>query len=645
MANIAQPTYAFGPFRLHSSEDLLERNGNLIRLTPKAAATLLLLVKRSGHIVTKEEFLQEVWLDTFVEEGILYQNIATLRRVLGESPDSGAYIETIPKRGYRFRATVKIVESDSLPENLPILNPGVELPFVASDSTAAQSPTKKLGWVNWGLIFLLLIALAAGSFYFWHTYRSGKQFVGTPVATLAVLPVQNLTGHPEDDYLCVGVSDELITQLRQVSASHLLVIAYSSVWTLKVQAQSNEKVQEILGADYLLESKLVWIVDEVTVQSQLIRARDKKVLWSGVYLPDIVGLLNTRQQVSAALSSDMRVKFEAPASLRAGAMTTNQDAYRSYLKGRYYWNARTRKDLEQAVLQFNAALASDPTYARAYAGLADCYNLMVYYGWIPGPEGIPRANAASHKALELDDQLAEAHAALGYSDFFWNHDWQDAGLEFQKAIQLDPAYIPAHQWFALYLVANNRSQGAIEHIQIALRLDPLSNGVRAGAGYVYYFSRQYGNAIEQCDLILSADPDFMIAHAVRGLALEQKGSPEDAVKEFERAVQLQGGVSPIYFGYLAHAEISAGRNEEGRRILDRLERVARHDYAGPVNLAAIYVALGQNSEAVRWLRSAIDNGDGAIVWLRVDPRFDALRNDSQFQQMLRSLDSQSKSAK
>jgi tetratricopeptide (TPR) repeat protein len=398
--------------------------------------------------------------------------------------------------------------------------------------------------------------------------------------------------------------------------------------TYKGSGKTVPQIAGELGVDYLLEGSVREAGEKIRVTAQLIRVRDQTHLWAQSYDRDLGDMLKVQTEIAESVASSIELRLtDAMRTRLAKTNPVNPQAYQAYLQGRYYWNTRTREGLLKSIDYYNQALQLDPADARAYAGIADAYNLLSFYGYIKSEEVVNRATAAARKALELDDNLAEAHASLAYSNFYWWWDWPQAEHDFLRAIELDDNYLPAHQWYALYLAAAGREQQALQQIERAKELDPLSPAVRAGAAFVDYFARRYDDAVRECNTALTANPKFMPALYVRGLAYEAKGNLDGAIADFQSAVSISDTGAWIYLGALGHAYGISGKRAEAEALLAEMEKRSKQEYVGPYNQAVISAGLGDKQQTVVSLQHAWDAGDAAMTWLRVDPRFEAVRSD------------------
>jgi len=605
--------YRFGPYRLDPVEGLLMEGERKVPLTPKALQTLLILLQNQGRLVEKEELLQKVWPDTFVEESTLAQNVSTLRKQLKDDRSDATYIETVPKRGYRFVAPVEVVEASSQPA-------AAVTKKLASELLVSPKRSWRFVWISLGLVAVVSLA----GVLTWR-YRS-KQAAKRPL--LIVLPVENLTGDPNQEFLSDGLTEELIAQLGSLDADKLGIIARTSSMTYKGSGKTVPQIGKELGVDYLLEGSIREAGEKVRVTAQLIRVRDQTHLWAQSYDREAKDLLKLQTEIAESVASSIELQLTNATRTRlAKASPVDPQAYQTYLQGRYYWNTRSQEGLLKSVDYYNRSLQLDPLNARAYAGLADAYNLLSYYGYVKGKENVDRATAAARKALELDDNLAEAHASLAYSNFYWWWKWPEAERDFRRAIELDDNYLPAHQWYALFLTANGRPLEGLREIERAKELDPLSPAVRAGSAFVNYFARRYDDAIAECNTALATNPKLMSALYVRGLSYEAKGDTDKAIVDFQGAIDLSNVGAWIYVGALGHAYGISGRRSDAQAVLARMEKSSGQDFVGSFNVAVIWAGLGDRQKTVAFLQSAWKEEDAAMTWLRVDPRFDSVRSD------------------
>jgi len=614
----SQCLYEFGPFQLDHSERRLSQQGRPVPLTPKAFQTLLVLVQNPGRVVEKEELLKTVWPDTFVEEATLAQNVFTLRKQLGDDRSEAIYIETVPKRGYRFVAPVRLIEPAPVPE---------------AERSGEGGPT---GWFSnrrrlWITAAVLGCTVAAGSAYFVRRMVKPRHR-----AMLAVLPVQNLSGNEERSYLTDGLTEEIITQLGAMDPERLGVIARTSSMAYKNTTKTVEQIGRELRVDYILESSLRESGLGTRITAQLINASDQARIWSQDYDAPAGGIVAVEDEVGRAVASQIQLELGSRARQRlARARAENPESHDLYLQGRYFWNSRTHDGLGKSLTLFYQAAEKDPSNARAYAGVADAYNMMMFYGYSPGAGSLVKAKAAAQKAIELDESLPEGHAALGYMQFMWLWEWPSAEEEFRRAIALDPNYVPAHHWFALYLSAMGRSEEAMEQIRQAREIDPLSLIVRAAAGLTAYHAGKYDLAIAECKSALDVNPNFIPAITVLGHAYAQKKMYGEAEAAYQKTVQLTNGATMSYLADLGYLYAVSGKSREAMKIVDAFhDRDRQMPYVPFTFDALIYAGLNEREKAVASLERAEQQNDAGLIWLRSDPRWASIRTDPRLASLL-----------
>jgi TolB-like protein/DNA-binding winged helix-turn-helix (wHTH) protein/Flp pilus assembly protein TadD len=603
----------FGNLELDLRTGQLSRDGVWLRLQPQPAKVLTILVSRPGEVISREELVKQVWgSDTFVdfEQGLNFA-IRQIRATLGDDADHPRFLETLPKRGYRFIAAVQ------------------------HDEAAEVVPERMVPYRLWLVAAFCLLLLLGTAFYLWPR----RPAVAPHATVLAVLPFDDLSPQPEE-YLVDSLTEEMIAQLTRVSPE-VKVIARTSAMQYVHTKKSAREIGQELGADYILENSVRHEGGRLRITTQLVRSSDQTHLWAENYDREMRDLLPLESEVTQAIAAQIQSHLVAPAASGqlAAVSAVDPEAHQVYLKGRYYFNQRSREGLEKSVECLSRAVAQDPTYAAAYAGLADAYNVIAFYGFDPTLNTVAQAKIAADKAVQLDDTMAAAHAARAYTEFMWRGDWSIAEKEFKRALELDDNYVPAHQWYALYLAAIGRIEEAKGQMQYAQQLDPLAPAVHTGLGYIDYFARDYGPAIRHVDTALQLNPNFMAGHAVLGwIYIQQKKYPE-AITEMQTAAKLSGGV-PVYVCGLARAYALAGNVQEARRLLIQAGAEASQPRGNGSALAALYLALGDPDMALHWLEITA-TGDIQANWLRVDPAFDALRGNPRFEAILSRIGSKS----
>jgi len=625
----------FHSFSLNPTTLELRKADALVKLAHQPARILSILAARPGEIVSREELAEEIWgRDTFVDYGqSLNAAMRQIRLALGDNAEHPNFIETIPKRGYRFVAQVVPVET---PANPPSVAGGISagdseriMTGVAPAAPLSGGVTRRSGRWNparatAAIAFVLVLSAAL-----WISLRSFAPVkASSGRVTLVVLPVENLSGDSSRDYISDGLTEEMISQLGRLDPRKLGVIARTSSMAYKNSSKRVDQIARELKADYVLESSIRWRNDNrLRLTSQLIRASDQTHVWAQDFDRPESGLVVMEDELSRAVASQIQRRLDSNAPVVASNRFLNSQAYEDYLKGRFSWNLRTRAGLMDGLQQFQKVLANDPSNARAYAGIADSYNELAFYDFVPSAQGIPQARQAALKAVQLGPDLAEAHAALGYVYFMWDWRWKDAESEFQRAIALDSNYVSAHHWYAMYLTARGRHAESAEQMRIARELDPRSPIILTASGFLSYFARDYKQGVEFCNAALDLDPNFAIAHAVMGRAYEGEKRYDKAIAELHRAIDLSGGSNPVYQAWLAYAYALSGDTTEARKFIAD----SKHDRDSFSDVGAAYAALNDTTDAISWLQRA---DDASLTWMDVDPHFDPLRSDPRFQIMI-----------
>ena len=639
--------YDFGRFRVNVADRVLLRECDVVPLTPKVFEILLMLVQNSGQVISKDDLMKRVWPDTFVEEGNLTQNISLLRKALGEGQNGHHYIETIARRGYRFIAPVNEARDEALSaaaettgpalgQTGPKSNGGLESVEAAgqpqvenvkpASSRLPATPARPAGLSStqrWAPLVAIIIA-AVGVVYF---SRGGKAVSspGNVIESIAVLPFANAASDTETEYFNDKITESLINNLSQLPK--LRVVPRSLAFDYKGREVDLSKIARELNVRAVLTGRVNRHGDTLSIQVDLIDVANLSQLWGQHYDRKISDILLVQEGISNDIFANLRLKLSLEEKKQL-------DAFSLYLKGRNYLNKRTADGLQLGIEYFQQAIDVDSDYAPAYAGLADCYNMLVVYGISKPQEAFPRAKEAALKALKIDDTLAEAHTSLAFVKHRWDWERADAEREFQLALRYKPGYAPAHQWFSSYLVAVERFDEAIAEARRAQELDPLSFISNLHLGWILYLAGRYDEAIEHCKKMLDVDPNFFPAHRYLGLAYEQKGMYPEAISEFEKGVKLSG--SSLMIALLGHAYAASGHRTEARRVLAELEQ-QKDKYVSPYTVAAIYAGLGDKDLAFRWLEKAYSERDIWLMNLKVDPVFKSLHSDHRLAGLLQRL--------
>lgn len=598
--------YEFGPFRLDLEQRLLWHDEETVALAPKVFETLILLIEHRGRVVKKEEMMKALWPDRFVEESNLTQNIFMLRKILGEGTGKAQYIETIPKRGYCFIGTVKETQEEvKLTANT---EPVDDLEPQTQPEISARSDAAKI--------------------------------------SIAVLPMVNETGDPALEYLSDGITDTIINSLSQLP--HVRVIARSLVYRYKGKGADALEVGRELTADTVVISRIVALGNVLIITAELVEVSTGWQLWGEQYRSRLSDILQVQDEVATNISAQLHARlaeadkkrldkhFIEEEHKRLGKhYTKNPEAFQSYLIGRHFRNMRTGEGYQKAIESFEEAIKLDPTYALAHAALADSYVAYDFFGILPPWETSTKAKAAALKALLIDDTLAEAHTSLACVKMMYERDWPNAEREFKRALELNPDYAHAHNWYSHFLMAMGRIEESLAESEVALKLDPLDDSINQYLGWHYIHARQFGRAIAQLEKTLADNPDFFLARVTLGMAYAQKGEAEKAIEEFEKAYKLEKNA--IVLGFLGYAYALAGIREEAEKKLNELEELSKRIYVPPFSMGLICTALGESTEAFEWFEKAYAAQNEWLNWLKVAPEVDPLRADSRFHDLMRLL--------
>jgi TolB-like protein/DNA-binding winged helix-turn-helix (wHTH) protein/Flp pilus assembly protein TadD len=611
----------FGAFEFDSGSRELRKHGTRIKLQGQPIDVLAMLVQRPGEVVTREELQKRLWpADTYVDfEHSLNAAIKRLRAALGDSAREPRFVETLARQGYRFIA--------------PLSLPAEEIPPVATPEIRPAPPDRRLGWLPTTVLGVVLILFAG--VILTSIRNSRKRIVAGPIRALVVLPLANLSGDREQDFFVDGMTDALRYHLEGIGA--LRVISRTSAMHYRGGARRVADIARELNVDAVVDGSVLRSGDKVRINVELIQAADDRLLWSNSYDAELRDIFSLQAAVAQKIADEIRVTLTPPDRARLTRPTTsNPDAYLAYSKGRFFWNKRTSPDLEKAIGFFQQAVALDPNYALAYDGLADSYLPLGWYGFLSPADTFPHAKDAVNKALSLDDSLAEAHTTLAFVSLYYDRGWAGAEREFRRAIELNPNYANAHHWYAEYLSLLGRHKEAIAESQRAREIDPLSVIINAWVSSRYFYARQYDKAVEEARNAVEMDQKFAPAHFVLGQAYEQNRLQKEAIAEFGKATDLGRG-SPLYAGSLAHALGAAGRQAEARKVIDGLERTAKSRIVPSYDLAVAYLGIGDSARALDLLTDAVRERSPRVVFVGVDPRFDALRNDPRFRNVMQSL--------
>jgi TolB-like protein/tetratricopeptide (TPR) repeat protein len=584
MENTENRSYEFGPFRLLPNERLLLRDGHAVPLTPKVFDTLLVFVENSGRLLTKDELMKLIWPETTVEEGNLSQNIFVLRKTLGERPPEQRYIVTIPLRGYRFITKVREIAGETGTAGFPKTEPR----------------------------------------------QSQRSFV----TSLAVLPFKTLGEESDELQIGAGIADALITKLSRINRIIVrpttAVLKYSSARQDPVAAGKEQRV------DAVLDGVVQRHGPRIRVGVQLIRVDNQETLWADRFEDQFTDVFALQDSISEQLARVLIPELSREERDRLFKnQTESMEAYALYIKGRYFWDQRTEPGLQKGLALAQQMIKLDPAFSLAHVGLADSYILLAEYLFLSPTYAFPKAQAAACEALKLDSSLPEAHASLAEVALFYDWNWSEAETRYLRAITLNPHYASAHHWYAWLLLTQGRFEEARAKLRHAQHLDPGSLTINTVLGLPDYYLRDYDRAISQYQQILQMNSEFPQAHYYLGSALTQKGLYREAVVAFKKVLSIE--YRQQTYALLAYTYAMLGQKSRARAILRGLDELSTQRYVSSYLKAIVYAGLGQSDEAFRQLEAAYAERAAWLVFLRVDPFLERLRNDRRFPAMVRRV--------
>ncbi len=623
MARREKIVYQFGPFHFDSGQLLLFQDQQVIPLAPKAAETLAVLIENHGKLVEKEELLKAVWPDTFVEEANITVQISALRRMFQEKSDGNPYIETVPRRGYRFIADVT-----ERPEG--------EAGEQDTQASVLRPKTHLHGWTILGIGLICLTIALSISLAIRRTQSVDFDQANLQIRSISVLPLQNLSGDSGQDYFSDGLTEALTTDLAQIHA--LRVVSRTSAMHYKGTTKSLPQIASELNVDAVVEGSVVQSAGRARITVQLIQAKTDKHIWANAYEGDARDILRLQSTLARAVVQEIRVKLTPNELARLNTVRLiAPEAHQEYLKGRFLLNRRTPESTLKSEAYFQEAVQKDPQFSEAYVALGEAFAIMAGNNIRPPEEAVPKAKQAARKALELDPAQGEAYGTLGHVVFFYDWDFVGAEEDFRRALELSPNYATAHQWYGILLLTEKRFDEAAHEFSMALELDPLSNMTSADLGQVYFYSGRFDKTIEQTRKILDVNPAFGPAHDLQGMAYEQQGNYRQALAEFQKYFELsdQGNDAKMH---LAHLYAVSGKTSEARKLLFELETPPKGaDFASPYDIASIYVALGEKEKALHWLEQAYKERASMMPMANIDPLFNPLRSDTHFQDLVKRV--------
>jgi DNA-binding winged helix-turn-helix (wHTH) protein/tetratricopeptide (TPR) repeat protein len=578
--------YEFRGFRLEPAQHRLLYQGEVVPLKPKVLDLLQFLVERRGELIVKEDLMKEIWPDTIVEENNITVSMSILRKTLGEDRENPKFIETVPRRGYRFVAEV------------------VEI--------LIEETTKRDGREL--------------------TYPTEPQ--EEPIDSLAVLPMEGAGKDFSSEYLSDGITESIVNMLSRIP--RLRVLACSTVFRFKGKDIDPQQIGTSLNVRAVMMIRVIRLEDKLIIRSELVRVSDGSQLWGEQYSRDPSDILEIQEEIAKAITESLKFELTRDDKISLTKQSTHSaEAYNLYLRGRHFWNKFSKEWVLKAIEVFNQAIAIDPNYALAYCGLADAY-FRLSNVHLPPREALPTAKEKAVRALEIDENLAEAHSSLGLVKVYYEHDWNGAESEFRKALRLNPDLVSAHQRFGNYLTFMGRFEESIRHYEIALDLDPLSLQISMNLATTYYLRGEYDRAIKHLRKTWELDPNYVPTHFVLGSVYVQQGRLQEAIEEFKFIYKMDEEAY-LALGFMGYAHALADQHAEAETLLDVLEEISKRKYVSPYSMLLIRLGLGPQERVFELLEQLYDERNDFLVWLKVSPELKSLRHDTRFKDLMRRL--------
>jgi len=610
-------TFCVGDWLVHTRLNRVESNGRTVRLEPKVMQVLVCLAEQPGEVISKEQLLRTVWADTFVTDEVLTRSISELRRVFQDDPKAPHVIETVPKGGYRLIAAVAAVATGA----------GVK---AEAPQQAALFQRRK----RWLFFVAILVMIAAGSLAVWRSRRTADVPSTLRVNALAVLPLENLSHDPQQDYFADGMTDQLTNELAQVKS--IRVVSRTSVMQFKGSNKPLPEIARMLNVDAVVEGAVLRSGARMRISAELVDAHSDKQLWAHSYEGEIGDVLQLQNKLATAITNQIQATVTPDEHQRLiRTRPIDPDAFDDYLRGQYYWNRFSEESMQKAVALFRQAIEKEPTWAPPYAGLAHSYHELAWY--MPPKEVMPKAKMAAEKALELDLTSAEAHAALGRVRWVYGWDWTGADSEFQRANALNPNSAQAHAQYALFLSSAGRVPEALEQEHRALLLDPLSLIDNDNLGDILADNHQLEEAVRQLHTTISMDAEFGDAHASLAYTYAKQGRFPDAIREMKLALQYDA--DPVYRGNLAWIYAISGDKGNARKTIADLRRLSARQYVPTSIMAGALAELGETEQALAALEMGVQEHSSNLSMIRLDQEtlYRRLRSEPRFQAVLRRI--------
>lgn len=583
---VSSKIYEFSGFRLEEAQQRLLYRGEPVALKPKILDLLLFLIQSRGQLVAKDDLMREIWPDTIVEENNITVSMSILRKTLGENRHKPRFIQTVPRRGYRFVA--KVTE-------------------------------------------LSLEQLAAGAT---HHADGQAESEEEPIDSLAVLPMDSPEKDPNVEYLSDGITESIIDLLSRIPK--LRVLARSTVFCFKEKEIDFLEVGRLLNVRAVMMIRVMRLGEKLIIRSELVKVSDGSQLWGEQYNRSPSDVFAIQEEIARAISESLKFKLTSSDHISLTRHPTeNIEAYNLYLRGRYFWNKYGKEWVLKAIEVFQEAIQVDSYYALAYCGLADAY-FRLSNVHSPPREVMPKAKKAALRAVEIDENLAEGHSSLGLVKVYYDHDWIGAEEEFRKALKLDPGLVSAHQRYGSYLTFMGRFEESIRHYETALELDPFSLQINMNLATTYFLRGEYERAVNHLNKTKELEPNYMPTHFVMGCAYILQGHLEDAIKEFQFIYKLDGEAY-LALGFMGYAHALAGQRAEAETLLSILEDISQRKYVSPYSMLVIHLAIGPLERVFQLLEQLYEERNDWLVWLKVSPELNCVRNDPRFQDLLRRI--------
>lgn len=633
MSKQSKRRFSFAEFQVDPTKRQLLREGKPVNIKSKTFDLLLVLVENNGRVVGKDELMSTIWQGQFVEEGNLTVQMSALRKALGDTKTENRFLVTVPGKGYRFVADVS--EQDEDETEIIIANRTTSHVVVDEEIEVEGRQREIYSPLRIALAILALILLAVcGAILYRYLSKPTLDVTSTKIDSIAVLPFKPLVSNERDEALEMGITETLITRLSNLK--QLSVRPMNAVKKYNKQEQDSAIIGRELKVEAILDGSIQKTNDRIRVTVRLLRVSDNQTFWTEQFDEKFTDIFTVQDRVSSRVAESLRVVLtNSEQKLLVKRYTENSESYRAYLRGRYHWNKRTPEGLKKSIEDFREAIDLDPLFALAYVGLADSYILQSLYGAKPAQDVMPKARAAANKALEIDSQLAEAHASLALVKFLFEYDWAGAEDGFKQALELKPNYATAQQWYGNYLTMAGRHEEAMAALQRASELDPLSLSINTDVALVFYFARKHDEAIKQLNKTLELDKSYFMAHFHLGLNYAQQKKFENAIAEFEivkNETANEQGIAELAWVYALY-----GQRDKARQILKEIETNAQSKQISLATIAGVYAVLGEKEKAFDLLNKAYDTRDGFLVSIKVDPIFDSLHDDSRYQKLLRRM--------